>query len=55
MIKSVLTAIILSTMDWVTPSKWRLNLLIRSVSSADPTTTSDVCADIRSRNDSISS
>lgn len=50
-----LTDIMLSTIDCVTPSKCRLNLLIRSPSSADPTTTKEVCADIRSRKDSISS
>lgn len=32
----------LSTIDCVTPSKWRLNLLIRNASSAEPTTTNDV-------------
>lgn len=53
--KFPLTAIILSTIDCVTPSKCRLNLLIRRPSSAEPTTTNEVWADIRSRSDSISS
>lgn len=49
------TNIILSIIDCETPSIDRFDRLTRNASSDEPTTTSNVCALIRSRSDSISS
>lgn len=49
------TTIMLSIIDCETPSIVRFNRLTLNESSDDPTTTNKVCADILSRNDSISS